>query len=294
MIAFAYVYQPLFDIFLLNCGFAFSQYIVLRSGVFSLATAGLSSIGAFLCANLVVRLGIHPLVGALAAMVAGCVVALALSLPLARLRGAYQAIATLAFVQIVLAIALYAESITGGALGISSIPRWSTTLILLAAVLLWVFVLASIDRTSVGLAMDVVRQDETVAGAMGIDVARIHVIAFGLSGALAGFFGGLESLYISSIDPYHYGFNLITAVLAFVVLGGRQSILGPIVGALIMTALPEIARPLADNRLLVNGALLMAIIIFLPRGVVDGVLRLLKGYRLRSQSMVQERAASSR
>lgn len=293
MIEFAYAYQPLFDIFLLNCGFAFSQYIVLRAGVFSLATAGLASIGGFATAILVVRHGVDPLVALPVATVTGCAAALLLSLPLARLRGVYQAIATLASVQVVLAVMLYAEDITGGAFGIANIPRWTSTWILLLVVAAIGVLLARFNATTLGATIDAVRQDESVAGSLGIDVSRIHILAFGISGALAGLFGGLESLYVSSIDPFHYGFNLVTAVLAFVVLGGRQSVFGPVVGALVMTVLPEVARPLADNRLLVNGAMLMLIIVFMPRGVVDGTLIRLRRHRLRSHMLVGSDATTS-
>jgi len=109
MIEFLRSYAPLLDIFLMNCGFAFSQYVVLRSGVFSVATAGFAGLGAYTAGILAARHGFGPWVALPAATLVGLAAGILLSLPLARLRGAYQAIASLAFVQIVVALALYAE-----------------------------------------------------------------------------------------------------------------------------------------------------------------------------------------
>jgi branched-chain amino acid transport system permease protein len=74
-----------------------------------------------------------------------------------------------------------------------------------------------------------------------------------------------------SVVPEEFGFDMLTTVLAYVVLGGRQSVAGPIVGAVVLSLLPEIARPLADNRMILLGALIMLAIIYLPHGIVDSI-----------------------
>ena len=264
-------YVPLLDLFLINAGFALSQYIVLRAGAFSIATAGLVSVGAYLAALLMTRYQIPIMLAAPLAAAFGLMLGLALSLPLARLRGPYQAIATLAFVQIVMALAFYAEPLTGGALGLNNIPKQVSTLGLAACLLLVLYVLGSVNRTRLGRTFDALRQDETVAGSLGIPVGLNHALAFALSGAIAGLFGALQAGYIYSIAPEQYGFGLLAGTLAAVILGGRRSVWGPVVGAAIMTLLPELARPLADNRLLLTGTMLIIMIIFLPQGVIDGI-----------------------
>src|SRR6185369_6097425 len=180
----------------------------------------------------------------------------------------------LAFVQIMLALALYAEPLTGGAVGINNIPKQVSTLGLLFCVALTLYVLGSINRTRPGRIFDALRQDEGVAGSLGISIAFHHTLAFALSGAIAGLFGALQAGYIYSIVPHQYGFALVAGTLAAVILGGRRSIWGTVDGAAIMTVLPELARPLADNRLLLIGLLLVVMIVFLPQGVVDGLLQL--------------------
>lgn len=283
---FLYAYQPLLDLFLINAGFALSQYIVLRAGVFSIGTAGMAAIGAYAGAILMTRHGLSLWVAAPAASLLGLLVGLLLSLPLARLRGAYQAIATLAFVQIVIAFALYADGLTGGAVGLSDIPKQVSTVGLLGCLALVLYLLASMNRTRLGHIFDALRQDEAVAGSLGISIAFHHALAFALSGAIAGLFGALQAGYMYAVEPHQYGFGMLTATLAAVILGGRRSVWGPIAGAAIMTLLPEVARPLAENKLLVNGVLLIVMIIYFPRGLVDGIAWL----RRRKAGCARERA----
>ena len=262
-------YLPLFSQAILACGFAFSQYVVLRAGVFSVATAGFASIGAYTAALLTMRLGMPPALALCASVAAGALAGAILSIPLARLRGVFQAIATLAFVQIVLSVTLYIEPVTGGALGLNGIPHVINTWHLLVFLALLVYLMLAIGGSSIGRAFDAARQDETVAVALGISVVRYHALAFVLSGAIAGVTGGLYAFHRYSIVPEQFGFSLLVETLAAVVLGGRVSVAGPIVGAVVLTILPELARGLAEQRYLLHGGLLMLVIIFLPGGIVD-------------------------
>lgn len=274
-------YRSLLDLVLINALLAFSQYVVLRAGVFSIATAGLAAIGAYTAANAVVSWGWPAPLGLLAAMLLATAAALLIAVPLARLRGVFQAIATLAFVQLVLSVTQNATALTGGALGMNGIPRWATTPTLLAAVAAGLYGLWCLGRSWVGRAFDTIRQDETVAVSLGIDVSRMHLLAFGLSGALAGLGGGLDAYHGYSITPDAFGFRLLVACLTFVVLGGRVSPWGPLVGAAVLTILPEVARPFRDYALLVHGALLILAITYLPDGVADTIGRRLRDRRLR-------------
>ena len=287
MLEFLLSYRPLFDVFLLHTGYALGQYIVLRAGVFSVANAGLSSIGAYLAAGLTLKLGVHPWLSLLAGTLAGVVFALLLSWPLARLRGVYQAIATLAFVQVVLSVNIFAEPLTGGAMGLNGIPRVVGTWTLLIAVGATIYLMTAIGATRLGRAFDAVRQDEAVAVSLGVSVRRYQSVAFAISGAVAGLFGGLEAFHGYALEPNQFGFSFLVAILSYVVLGGRRSVIGPVVGTAVLVALPEIARPLAEYRMLVYGALLVAVIAYLPRGVVDTLLDYLR------RQHVAARAAST-
>lgn len=269
MAGFFSIYEAQFQLFLIGVGFAYSQQIVLRAGVFSIATAGFASIGAYAAAISVTRYGIHPSLSVgLAAALGGLAGAL-LSIPLVRLRGVYQAIATLAFVQVVMAFAFYAEGLTGGALGINRIPQVVKTWHLLLAVGVTIYLTFSIAHSGMGRAFNAIRQNEMVAATLGVSIVRYQTIAFVISGVLGGLFGGFLALQSFSVTPEHFGFGFLTAVLAYIVLGGRNSALGPLVGCAILSALPEIARPLAEFRMLVQGALMIVVMNYMPMGVVD-------------------------
>jgi branched-chain amino acid transport system permease protein len=264
--------QALIDLTLLNVLFALSQYVVLRAGVFSVGAAGLGAIGAYTAGNLILNLDVHPVLAIAGGMVAGLVVGAVLSIPLARLRGVFQAIATLAFVQIILSVALYAEPLTGGATGLNGIPKSVGTYQLVAVVAVVLWLLANLNRSSTGRAFDITSQNENVAVAFGVDVLRLHALAFALSGAIAGLAGALSAAHNYSVVPEEFGFNLVVALLSFVVFGGRRSLAGPVLGAVFLTWLPEIARPLAENRMIIYGALLIGVIIYLPHGLIDTLL----------------------
>ena len=271
---------PILDLYLLHLGFAFSQYLVLRAGVFSLATAALAAIGAYAAGILAVRYSVDPVLGIVAAVGLGMATALFLSWPLARLRGVYQAIATLAFVQIVLSLNIYAEGLTGGAMGLMNIPKVVDTWHLLFAAIAVAYLIWALNTTRLGRTFDAIRENEAVAVSLGVSVVRYQALAFALSGGIAGLFGALEAFHSYALDPNMFGFPFLIAALSYVVFGGRKSVLGPIVGTAVLILLPELARPLAENRILVYGLLLILVINFLPKGIADTALDAWRRHRL--------------
>lgn len=281
MMNFFYTYQSLFDHILVFSLLAMSQYVVLRAGVFSLGTAGFAALGAYGCALLITKAGWPPFAAIVAGTLLGTAASALLAIPLSRLRGVFQAVATLALVQIVLSATQNWVSVTNGALGVNGIPKVAGTGVLLAVVVVVVALLVAMGRYSVGRAMDVIREDETVAVSLGISVPYYHRIAFILSGLLAGLGGALQATSSYAITPNEFGFSMLVAALAMVVLGGRTTVWGALVGAAILTTLPELFRVFADYRNVVQGILLMLVIVYLPRGVADTVIARLRDRRLR-------------
>ena len=288
MTDFITTYQHLFNVFLLGSGYAISQWVVMRAGVFSVATAGLASIGAYSAAILTTKYGWPYPASLLAGTLVGTVTGLLLSWPLTRLRGVFQAIATLAFVQVVEALALFADNLTGGALGLNAIPTLVGTTETLIALVVVVYLMLAMNPTRLGRAFEAIRQNEAVASTLGVSVNFHQAFAFGLSGAIAGLFGGLEAFQSFALFPNTFGFALVIAALSYVVLGGRRSVAGPVLGAAILLVLPEISRSLADYRMAFYGAILMLVIAFLPRGIVDTVLLALRRRRLAAQNPLQQ------
>ncbi len=269
MIEYILSYSSVLDHVLIYALLAMSQAVVLRAGTFSIGSAAYAAIGAYTAAILITRLEwAAPLAIVCGMLLAGMVSAL-MAVPLSRLRGVFQALATLALVQVMVTIAQNWDSVTNGVLGISGIPKVATTGWLLLVVAVCIALTWSLGKYSLGRAMDVIRADETVAVSLGIRVAWHQRLAMTLSGLLAALAGALHACNSYAINPEEFGFHMLVTALASAVLGGATSIWGPLVGAGVLTTLPEFVRVFADYRGVVQGVLLMVIIIYLPHGIAD-------------------------
>jgi len=293
MISLLHAFLPLAELAMIQCLLALSQYTVLRAGVFSVATAGYACLGAYSAAVLVTQYGVSPYMGIAAAALVGLIAGIVLSIPLALLRGTFQAIATTAFGEVVCAMALYAEPITQGAMGINGIPKVVGPLGLLVALVLVTILIVTISRSGIGRAFDAIRQDETVAVSLGVNVRKYHAFAFAISGTIGGLAGALLAFNTYSIVPEQFGYIMVVPVLAAVVLGGRVSVAGPIIGATILTILPELARPLAAQRFFLQGGILIFVMVYLPDGIVDTVLNRIKVSRSARHLVLQPQPRSS-
>jgi branched-chain amino acid transport system permease protein len=126
-----------------------------------------------------------------------------------------------------------------------------------------------ISRSRIGRAMEAMREDETAAAVMGIHVWRYKMGALLASAVLAGMAGVLQAHVSSFISPNEYGFEAAVTVLSFVLLGGLGTPLAPILGAAILTTLPELLRGLTDLRLVINGLIIVVAVLYLPRGLLS-------------------------
>lgn len=269
MIDYLLSYSSVLDHVLIYTLLAMSQAVVLRAGTFSIGTAAYAAIGAYTTAILITtHAWLAPLAIASGVLLAGVVSAL-IAFPLSRLRGVFQALATLALVQVMVTVAQNWDSVTNGVLGISGIPKVATTGWLLLIVAVCIALTWSLGKFSLGRAMDVIRADETVAVSLGISVAYHQRLAMTLSGLLAGLGGALHACNSYAISPEEFGFGMLVHALAASVLGGATSIWGALVGSSVLTTLPEFVRFFAEYRGVVQGALLMVIIIYLPHGIAD-------------------------
>ena len=284
---------PLLDLIFVGTGYALSQAIVFRAGTFSVATSGFAAVGAYAAAILTVKHGFHPAAGVVIGTLLGLLCGLLLSVPLARLRGVYQAIASLAFVEIVVALLLFFEELTGGPLGFHNIPRSATTWTLFLVMLATMALLILLGKGGIGRAFDAIRQDPPVAASLGVNPTKYHVLSFALSGAIAGLFGGLDAMRNFSLTAEQFGFAILIGTLSAVVLGGRRSVMGPLVGTTILVLLPEIFRPLADYRQAIYGLLLVVVMAFLPFGVYDTIIMKLHNRRLARAGMLLPPKAAS-
>lgn len=252
-----------------NALLALSIYLTLSCGMLVIANAAFMGLGAYSAALLTMNYDAPFPLALAAGMAVPAVMAFAIGKPTLRLSGVYLAMATLAFGEVVRIALLNAESITGGALGFNGIPQstqwWHVALALaLTLALLW-----RLRRSKVGRAFEAIKEDETAAGLMGIDVGAHKMLAFVLGAALAGLAGALNAHLTFFIGPSEYGFDRGVEILTMAILGGIGNLTGPVLGALILTLLPELLRSFKDFRLVVNGFILVLIVLFLPKGISD-------------------------
>jgi branched-chain amino acid transport system permease protein len=245
---------------------ALSVWVTLACGQLSLGNMGFMAIAAYSSVLLVLRAH-WPFSGALLA--GACFAALAgllLGWPVLRLRGVFLAIATIGFGEIVRVFAVN-MTITGGAEGIAGIPPLATTLDIYVALALIAFLLWRLTKSRAGRAFAAIAQDEVAATGLGINTSAYKLLAFAIGAFVAGVAGALAAFSSFFISPTDYGFARAVDVLAYAVVGGIGTVAGPIVGAALLTTLPEALRFLYNYRDLANGLILLLVIIFLPQGL---------------------------
>ncbi|MEP7293367.1 MAG: branched-chain amino acid ABC transporter permease [Chloroflexota bacterium] len=273
---------------LVNSILGLSIYLPLYTGMFSLANAGFMAIGAYAGVLVTQQLGLPLGVGLIAGMLVAGLIALPIGLPVLRLRDLYLAIATIGFGEVVNIILLnfdnfagsVREALTGygtrfalinGARGIRGIPKTTETWHLVLFLILASYFIVRLHRSRFGRAMAAVRQDERVAANMGINTVHVKSVVFILSAMLAGAAGVFSGHLTRIITPDMAQFTQAVDILAYAVLGGTSSFLGPIVGGLVLGALPEVLRFLAQYRGVFNGLVLLLVIVYLPGGLVNPV-----------------------
>ena len=251
-----------------NAMLALSIYLTLSCGLLSLANAAFMGIGAYAAAMISMHTGLPFPVALLASAVLPALVALVIGIPTLRLSGVYLAMATLGFGEVVRVIVLNLE-ITGGPMGLNGIPQKTEFWHIAAFLLATLFLLARLRRSKVGRAFEAIKEDEVAARLMSINVASYKLLAFTLGAAIAGLAGGLNAHFTFTIGPNNYAFENAVDILTMAVFGGTSNLIGPTLGAAILTLLPEVLRQFKDFRLVANGLILVLVILYLPKGIWD-------------------------
>ena len=250
---------------------AASMFLVLYSGQLSLAAPGFMAIGAYTSAILDVNAHVPLPLATVAAVLLAGVVGVLVGLPVLRLRGVFLAIATIGFVEATRLGVILNLPITGEGLGFKN-PDADATAVApaLISLVVVVFLAWRLTKGRLGNAWAAIRQDEIAALSQGIQVARYKLIAFTLSALMAGYAGALEAHLYFDIDPSdaQYGVTRAVQVLTFAVLGGSGFVIGPVVGALIVTLLPYIFAGQGIYLNVAIGIFLIAVIVFRPQGIV--------------------------
>jgi branched-chain amino acid transport system permease protein len=268
----------------INVILGLSLYFPLSAGQLSLGQGGFMAIGAYVASWLT---AVHKVPWPLAFTVAtgiAAVVGWVVGLPALRVRGIYLVLMAMAFGEIVRVFFLNFAP-TGGAQGLRGMPFVTTLPVVAALALVLTVFTARTAGSGVGRAFAAVKRDELAAEVIGVDVTRVKLLSFTVGAAVAGLAGALWAHYVQFIEPEEFGFHRSVLPFTFVVIGGLETFWGAIVGATVLTLLPEWLRFLKEWRLAFYGLAMIAVMIVRPQGLVDqrllGALRRLRPRRLK-------------
>lgn len=289
------------DFYLLHLATLIGVYWVLVAGLnlvvgytgpLSVGHVGLLAIGAYAFAILAGTHGLDPQLALLVAAALGGLIGLLLGLPSLRLPGFYFALVTLAFALIVTELVLARGDLTGGGIGLP-VPGFDGPLaapegyywfvLAIGTVVTWLA--WNVVRLMWGRALIAVRDSEVTAASVGVSIYRAKLYAFTFSGVTAGAAGALFASLQSYITPDTFIFELGLFFFVCIIIGGRGGILGPLLGTVVLTALPELVAPLAKLGTLFYGLLLLLVVLLLPEGIgrlFDILVERLRGRRAES------------
>ena len=252
------------------------------SGQISIGQAGFYAIGAYVSAILSLHLGLPVLltmvVGALAAALAGAIIAI----PSTRVVHHFLALVTIGFGEIVRLIVHNGKELTGGPDGIVAIPALklgsvelasieSYYYVVLISVLALLAVKKSLVNSRIGRALLAIRFNPEASMAFGIDVHRYKVLAFTIGAFYAGFGGALYAHMIRFISPETFTLDQSVLFLTMVLLGGSGSLWGPIIGSVLLMLMSELLQGFGTYQMAIYGLMIMLVLFFMPRGIVGGI-----------------------
>jgi branched-chain amino acid transport system permease protein len=272
----------------LNIMLAMSLNLILGyTGQLHLGHSAFYGVGAYATTLLIQKAGLNFWVAmVISSMLAGFI-GILLAFFATRLRGHYLAIASLAFGVILYQVLINWDSMTSGPLGIYGISppppmhifgneiKFNNKvnlfyLISTVAIVVFIF-LDNILRSPIGETLRAVREDEVSAASLGINTKLWKMFSFGIGAAIAGLAGSFYPGFVGTLVPDSFVVVESFTYLAMVIVGGMGTLLGPIIGAIVLTLLPEVLRGIGDARLLVYGISLTLVVLFMPGGILQGI-----------------------
>ena len=252
------------------------------AGQISIGHAAFFGIGAYTSAVLTSKFGFHPWVAFLMGILLSSLVAVIIGIPSLKLKGHYLAMATLGFGEITYIVFNELTELTGGPPGLGDIPRISIAGFMMNTdvkyyFFVWGFLLLillislNLIHSRIGRALRSIHGSEIAANAMGVDTSTLKTQIFVISAIFGSIAGSLYTHYVTFVSPSTFSLSFSILLVMMVVIGGMHSVWGALIGAGILTIMPEFLRAFEDFEILVYGAILLLIMIFLPKGLVGGL-----------------------
>jgi branched-chain amino acid transport system permease protein len=262
------------------------DFVLGYAGQLNLGQSAFYGIGAYASTLLITQLGVPFWVAFLCGILLSGLAGMLLSIFAVRLRGHYLAIASLGFAVITYQVLLNWISLTQGPLGIYGIApppaleipglpviefsNLANLFYLTAGFALLTYILLDqLVRSPVGETLTAVREDEVSAASLGINCSKWKVFAFAISSAVAGAAGCFYASFVGTLVPDAFFITESFTILAMVIVGGMGTLVGPALGAILLTILPELLRGIGDLRLIVYGLSVTLVVLFMPGGMVQ-------------------------
>ncbi len=266
MLSFEY-FQPVLIFTLLNIAMALGLYVTAMSGQLSMATAAIAGVGGYLSGVLTVKFNVPFIPAVAAASVAGGLTGFVLAVLTCKMRDFILKLTTLAFGEALSVLAFNWDYI-GGANSFTGLQLDTGLGTCAVVALIALYVAWRFDGSRLGFAARAVRDDPLAAAAMGISVSALRIITFALGGAVVGMAGAVQAHYVLVINPSDLGFFVSLNYIIFLLFGGLQTMWGPVLGAVLLTLLPEALRFAKEYRLILYGAIIVAVVLWRPDGLV--------------------------
>jgi len=265
-----------------------SLHTIRSTGEISMGTGGFMALGAYTSALLAMKVGLCFWLTMLLAGILCAAVAVILGYPFMRTKGIYFSILTLVTGEVFRLIAWYYRSLTGGSVGLSGIPGPNpitipgiTTImfdtkvdyyyLILVIALLSLLILFRLQTSQVGFVWSTIRETDHLAASVGINVLQYKIFAFGIGSFFTGIAGALFAHFMHLLAADATGkFGMTTSIyiLIYMVFGGEGKFMGPVIGAFILTILPETFRAMKEYQPVIFGALVILIVFFIPQGII--------------------------
>ncbi|MCR5250542.1 MAG: branched-chain amino acid ABC transporter permease [Lachnospiraceae bacterium] len=269
------------------------------SGQFSLGHVCFYGMGAYITTLLITQQNMGFFQATLLSTLLTSIFAMLLCLPTLKLRGDYLAVITLGFGEVFRLFLTNAVDLTKGPAGIPNIPdpvlfgfeissKQAYFYFIAIVVAVFLFFMKRFNNSGFGMAMMVVNEDDIAATALGINVVKYKLWGFVIGGGMAAMIGSFYAVYMGMISPTSFAYAESIKMVSMVVLGGMGSIPGSVLGAVLLTALPEVLRSFSEYRMVVYGALMVIMMIFRPEGIWARSNRMLNEYKIRAFESVKK------
>lgn len=238
------------------------------TGLFSFGQAAYMGVGAYVSGILAVKLGVNPIIAIVIGVLAGGILAFIIGMPTLRLRSNYFSLMSLCLGQAITAILNKFSVLTGGAAGLSNIPKAVGLPTILIATVCVIVLVACFKVSRFGRMSLAIKQDELAARAFGINVFTHKMKVYVFTSMIAAFAGGLYAFYIQYIDPNMFGWTRSSEWVIFLFFGGVNSLTGSVISAITLNILPEVLRFATEARIAMYCIMILLVLNFRPQGLL--------------------------